>query len=143
MTAKDHGVVLRHGDGPWQVTFDPVWGGPDGPVVFAGLTSWTDHESDGIKYYSGIAVCRKTFDCSERAIGKVSCLDLGQVEDMARVTLNGRDLGVVWSAPYRVNIPAEVLKRGNNELEIEVVNTWHNRLVGDMQPGNQGVRELA
>jgi hypothetical protein len=69
-------------------------------------------------------------------------LDLGKVEDMARVTLNGKLLGTVWSAPYRVAIPAGLLKKRDNLLKIEVVNTWHNRLVGDTKPKDKGARKL-
>ena len=61
---------------------------------------------------------------------------------MARVTLNGKLLGTVWSAPYRMNLPAGLLKKADNLLKIEVVNTWHNRLVGDTKPKDKGARKL-
>ncbi len=69
-------------------------------------------------------------------------LDLGKVEDMAQVTLNDKPLGTVWSAPYRVTIPAGLLKKSDNLLKIEVVNTWHNRLGGDTQPKDKDARKL-
>jgi rhodanese-related sulfurtransferase len=126
--------------GPWQVRFDPTWGGPEQPVPFAGLTDWSQHSEPGVKYYSGIATYETHFDVP--SIDSALSLDLGQVADMARVTLNDQDLGVVWSHPYRVNIPAGLLRERGNELKIEVVNTWHNRLVGDQQSDNKDVRLL-
>lgn len=129
-------------DGTWQVTFDPTWGGPDQPVPFAKLTDWTTHEHSGIKYYSGIAVYETGFDCNPVSLNSETLLDLGNVEDMARITLNGKTLGTVWSAPYTVIIPADLLKETNNQLKIEVVNTWHNRLVGDTQPADRDARNL-
>ena len=72
-------------------------------------------------------------------------LELGKVNDLAQVKLNGLDLGTIWCAPWRVKIPAGVLKRKGNELEIKVVNNWCNRMIGDelepddfeSEPGNQ------
>ena len=129
-------------NGAWQVKFDPTWGGPEQPVPFAKLSDWTTHELSGIKYYSGIAVYEKRFDSQVAQLGSDTFFDLGKVEDMARVTLNGQRLGTVWSAPYRVAIPAGLLKKSGNLLEIEVVNTWHNRLLGDQQPKDKDVRKL-
>jgi hypothetical protein len=117
--------------GPWTVAFDPKWGGPK-RATFERLEDWTKRPEEGIKYYSGTAVYRKTFDLAELPSlpKKGVFLDLGTVDYLARVRLNGRDLGVIWTAPWRVDISG-VLKEKGNELEIEVVNTWLNRLVGD------------
>jgi hypothetical protein len=118
--------------GPWTVTFDPKWGGPEKPVTFNALSDWTDQSDPGIKYYSGTATYRKTFDLPASDLRPPSslCLDLGIVNNVARVRLNGHDLGIVWCAPWRVEI-TKALKPGSNELEIEVVNLWPNRLIGD------------
>ena len=113
--------------GAWEVTFDPTWGGPEQAVTFESLTDWTHHAEAGIKYYSGTAVYRKTFDAPIPATE----LDLGDFSHLARVRLNGQDLGVVWCAPYRVVIPTGLLKRAGNALEIEITNVWANRLIGD------------
>jgi len=140
--------------GPWEVVFDPKWGGPvkkevssqksevsrNGGVSFDKLISWTERPEEGIKYYSGTAVYRKAFDLPKSAIGNRQSeifLSLGVVHELARVRLNGKDLGVVWCAPWRVDISSAV-KEGTNELEIEVVNLWANRLIGDAAlPENQ------
>jgi len=118
--------------GPWQVQFDPKWGAPE-KVTFDKLTSWTQHSESGIKFYSGKATYRTTFAFEEK-IGrrKEYWLDLGKVEDVgiARVRLNGQDLGILWTKPFRVDI-SDVLKPGRNLLEVDVINSWRNRLVGD------------
>ena len=88
--------------GSWEVAFDPKWGGPE-KVTFDTLQDWTNRPEQGIKFYSGIATYRKTFNLVSRPKGK-TYLDLGLVHDMARVRLNGKDLGVVWCAPWRVEV---------------------------------------
>ncbi|MDR3268499.1 MAG: glycosyl hydrolase [Tannerella sp.] len=122
---------------PWTVSFDPKWGGP-ASVVFEQLTDWSQHADTGIKYYSGTAVYRQTFDLPDRK-DKTLLLDLGKVKNMARVRLNGKDLGVVWTAPWQVNITDAAMEKGN-QLEIEVVNLWANRLIGDEQLPDDGIR---
>jgi hypothetical protein len=112
--------------GPWEVSFDPRWGGP-GTVLFKDLEDWIGRTEQGIKYYSGTATYRKVFDAPR---GAVTHLDLGTVKNLAHVRLNGEDLGIIWTAPWRVKIGKALLARGNH-LEIEIVNLWPNRLIGD------------
>jgi len=124
--------------GPWEVTFDTRRGGPARPVSFDALTDWTQNQEPRIKFYSGKAVYRTTFELDGDPAGRSLALELGQVQDVgiARVTLNGTDLGVVWRPPFRVEINGAV-KRGENRLEIAVVNSWRNRLIGDRElPGD-------
>ena len=116
--------------GPWSVSFDPRWGGPSSPITFPTLTDWTLHADPGIRYYSGTAVYRKTFDVpSNCPTGSPVTIDLGDLRDVAHVTLNGQPLGVAWTPPYAVTAPS--LKATGNVLEIAVVNLWANRLIGD------------
>lgn len=122
--------------GEWTVQFDSKWGGPEKPVTFKELEDWTKRPEPGIKYFSGTATYRKTFDLTDRefAHARVSpTLDLGVVHDVAQVWLNGRDLGVVWCAPWRVAIPRDLLRPSGNELRIDLTNVWANRLIGDEQ----------
>lgn len=126
-------------EGAWEVSFDPKWGGP-AKVTFDKLQDWTKHADRGIKYYSGIATYKKSFDASGVS-GKKVYLDLGTVHDMARVKLNVKDLGVVWCAPWRVDI-TDVVKATGNVLEIEVANRWSNRLLGDQQAPDKNARTL-
>ena len=118
--------------GPWDVSFNPAWGGPKKPVRFDALTSWADHNDSGIKHYSGKAVYRTNFSLADGLSGKPLALELGDVKDVgiARVTLNGIDLGVVWRPPFRADI-SKAVKPGDNKLEVMVVNSWRNRLIGD------------
>ncbi|MDR1339196.1 MAG: glycosyl hydrolase, partial [Prevotellaceae bacterium] len=120
---------LKTLDAPWTVSFDPKWGGPES-VVFESLSDWTLHPSEGIKYYSGTAFYRQTFDMPGYEKGNTLYLNLGKVKNIARVRLNGKDLGTVWTAPWQVDISKAVKPKGN-ELEIEVVNLWANRQIGD------------
>ncbi|PTY00109.1 glycosyl hydrolase [Opitutus sp. ER46] len=124
--------VAQEVSGPWRVQFDRAWGGP-AEVEFAALTDWTQRPEEGIRFYSGLATYRKrlAFD-RELAPGERLFLDLGVVKSIAQVRLNGVELGVVWTAPWRVEITA-ALRRGENELEIDVANLWPNRLIGDAQ----------
>lgn len=125
--------TLKTLSGPWEVTFDPKWGGPK-KIQFDKLVDWSKHPEKSVKYYSGTAAYRQQFDMP--ATGNASpklFIDLGQVYNLARVTLNGKSIGVVWCAPWRLELPAALLQKQDNELTIEVVNTWVNRLIGDEQ----------
>ncbi len=113
--------------GPWTVAFDPKWGGPKS-AKFDKLTSWTSSSEPGIRYYSGTATYRTTFDCP--AGGGRLALDLGTVDNIAEVRLNGKNLGVAWAPPFRVEITKAVQSKGNS-LEVDVVNTWYNRVILD------------
>jgi hypothetical protein len=117
--------------GPWTVKFDPKWGGPES-VVFEKLQDWTQRPEPGIKYYSGKATYYKTFDLPSAAQGVKErlYLDLKRVRNVAHVRLNGKDLGLVWTAPWQVDI-TQAVKPTGNKLEIDVVNLWPNRLIGD------------
>jgi hypothetical protein len=125
--------------GPWDVSFDPKWGGPK-KITLENLNDWSRRPETGIKYYSGTAIYRKTFDLPEStaALSKAPSararvwLDLGIVKNIARVRLNGNDLGVVWCEPWRVDVTT-ALKPNGNVLEIQVANLWPNRLIGDEQ----------
>jgi hypothetical protein len=125
--------------GAWEVAFDPQWGGPE-KITFDVLQDWTARPEAGIKYYSGIATYQKSCNLAQLPEGAM-VLDLGVVHDMARVRLNGRDLGVVWCAPWQVDVTTAI-RSGTNQLEIEVVNRWANRLIGDRQPADAGVRTV-
>lgn len=127
-------------EGSWSVFFDPKWGGP-GTVHFQDLIDWTSHTDPGIKYYSGSAIYRKTFDfpAAEHMNQQPLLLDLGEFQHIARVVLNGKELGVVWTKPFQIDITG-ILKPVNNSLEIELVNTWPNRLIGDEHLQDDGVK---
>jgi hypothetical protein len=114
--------------GPWTVRFDPRWGGPE-TVEFAALEDWSRRPEDGIRHYSGKATYVKEFDLPPTATDRCF-LELGVVKNIAEVRLNGKSLGIVWTAPWRVELTS-ALKPGGNRIEVDVVNLWTNRLVGD------------
>ena len=117
--------------GPWQVRFPFGWGAPT-RVDFPELISWTDHEHDGIKYFSGVAEYHNTFNLPNAPRSELPqvMLDLGRVSKAARVWLNGREAGTLWHAPYAIDL-SKFVRPGENYLMIEVANVWNNQLVGN------------
>ncbi|MCP4313388.1 MAG: hypothetical protein GY790_19190 [Bacteroidetes bacterium] len=124
--------TLKTIEGEWEVQFDPEWGGPEERVKFTSLVDWTDRPEEGIKYYSGTATYYKSFDFPGLPSGTPLYLDLGRFDNVAEVRLNGQNLGVVWCAPWHVEI-TDVIKAGGNQLEIDIISVWANRLIGDEQ----------
>ncbi|HEY1462895.1 MAG TPA: glycoside hydrolase, partial [Terriglobales bacterium] len=124
-------------NGPWNVSFQPGRGAP-GSITMDQLSDWSQSSDPGVKYFSGIGTYTTTLQISSQWLNLKKnahlWLDLGDVKNLAVVTVNGKDLGETWHAPYRVDITS-ALKPGKNELSIKVVNAWVNRLIGDEQPG--------
>jgi hypothetical protein len=128
----DHVPSAQFIDGAWNVEFDPAWGAPE-KVVFPELVSWTDHENIGVKYYSGKGVYSKEISVPDdwRSEGRRIYLDLGDIGEVAEVYINGQSAGIVWKLPYRTDI-TKLVKSGENDLKVEIMNLWINRLTGDM-----------
>lgn len=137
--------------GSWEVSFDTAWGGP-AAVIFDQLQDWTTRPESGIRYYSGKAVYRKQFHfarqnpAKERGLpakqsGNIQryFLELGDVKNLAVVTLNDHTLDTVWTAPWRVEITPYL--KPNNKLEVTVINLWGNRLIGDEQVPEEGTQK--
>jgi hypothetical protein len=119
-------------DGAWQVNFPPQRGAP-AQIILPGLISLHKHSDRGVKYFSGTAVYKKTFSIANKLAGsKRWLLDLGRVEVIAEVNVNGKDFGTLWTRPYQVDV-TDSLRKGLNKLEVRVTNLWPNRLIGDEQ----------
>jgi hypothetical protein len=120
-------------DGPWEVAFPPHQGAP-ARTTFDHLASWSEQEDPGVKFFSGTATYTKTFSIPSEILARDRGLyiDLGKVEVMAQVTLNGKDLGILWKPPFLADITKEA-RPGTNLLEVQVVNLWINRMIGDEQ----------
>ncbi len=119
--------------GPWHLSFPPNLGAPSS-VSLNKLTSWTEQDDPGVRYFSGSAIYGTTFNIlpQMRATGRALILDLGRVKNFALVRVNGKTLPVLWKAPFRVNVSG-LVKPGVNTLSIRVTNLWPNRLIGDEQ----------
>jgi hypothetical protein len=127
-------ALLSAVTGAWDVAFQAGRGAPD-KAGFEALSSWSDKTDPGIKYFSGTAVYTKTIQMPANGFksGAAIWLDLGDVKNIAEVSVNGQPLGILWKAPFRVDATS-ALKAGANQLEIKVTNLWVNRLIGDKQP---------
>jgi len=117
--------------GPWELSFPPHWGAPD-RINVDQLISWSDHPNDGVKYFSGTATYHKTLSVRAEMLGpnRHLYLDLGEVKVIAEVTLNGKNLGILWKQPFCLEI-TNAAKAGDNAIEIKVTNLWPNRMIGD------------
>jgi hypothetical protein len=120
---------LKEIQGPWEIRFtDPF--DVSFFTHFEKPEDWSKSTDERIKYFSGTGIYKTEVDLEESEIGQDIWLNLGDVRAIAGVRINGRDAGAVWTPPWRLNV-SELLKAGNNTLEIEVANTWLNRLKGD------------
>jgi len=122
-------------EGPWAVHFQPGRGAPDG-VTLDKLISWSESSDTGVKYFAGTGTYTNSVQAPAEwfQTGGRLWLDLGNVKNLAEVSINGKPLGIVWKAPFRVDA-TDPLRPGANALEIRVTNLWVNRLIGDQQPG--------
>jgi hypothetical protein len=126
--------------GAWNVNFPAGWGAPEN-VTFPKLIAWDKHENEGVRHFSGTATYKKSFNVSSKMIGKENrlYLDLGQVDIIADVKLNGKKVAILWKPPFIADI-TDFVKEGENKLEIEVVNQWANRLIGDEKYSDDATR---
>ncbi len=116
--------------GDWKIDFPKGWGAPENKTI-SKLVSWTEFNEPGIKYFSGTAECSKMFVLSEADLkDKKLYLDLGNVQELAEIIINGKSLGVSWTPPFRKDITSFV-HSGENKLVVRVTNLWVNRLIGD------------
>jgi hypothetical protein len=131
--ARVPGPVVARITGPWQIAFQPGRGAP-AKITQDHLQSWSGSKIPGVKYFSGTATYSTTVTLPRIAPGTHLLLDLGAVRELARVSLNGKPLGIVWTPPFTLDMTAAA-KPGRNLLRIAVTNLWVNRLIGDAQPG--------
>jgi hypothetical protein len=129
--------------GPWDIQFPPDLGAP-AHARFQTLYSWTDSADAGVKYFSGTATYERTLPVARGWLKKGAhiVLDLGKVKNVAEVLVNGHSAGVVWKAPFRLDV-TKGLHAGENRLQIKVTNLWPNRLIGDRQPGARKIAYAA
>ena len=122
-------------NGPWRIAFQPDRGAP-AQITQTALQSWSASKIPGVRYFSGTGSYTTNFDLPKTALGEHLWLDLGDVRELASVSLNGKDLGIVWTPPFRLDITGAA-RPGRNVLTVRVTNLWVNRLIGDAQAGAQ------
>lgn len=115
--------------GDWTVTFSEKMGGP-GTVVFPELIDWTVHQDERIKYYSGTGVYHHGLSVESVQSSSQYLLHFDKLGSIARVVLNGKEVGTVWCSPWEIDV-TDALRSGENELEIYVANSLMNRMIGD------------
>jgi hypothetical protein len=125
--------------GPWKVAFQPGRGAPDS-ITLDQLSDWSQNKDPGVKYFSGIGTYTKTVWASPDWFknGSRLWIDLGEVKNLAVVSVNGTELGQTWHIPYRLDATS-ALKPGANQISVKVVNAWVNRMIGDEQPGAEKI----
>ena len=123
-------------NGPWTVSFEGL-DAPAGTRSWKVLRSLTESDEANVMYFSGTATYKNSFTLGKKNLPAALCIDLGQVGQMADVYINGEHVDFLWKAPYVVKYEGK-LKPGRNTIEVKVVNTWVNRLIGDAQPGAKG-----
>ncbi len=124
-------TTLAAVEGAWSVAFPPKFGAPE-KIELAKLESWISNADAGVKYFSGTGSYTKALQAPQTWFVKGSrlVLDLGNVGDIAEVSVNGANLGILWKPPYQIDVTG-ALKAGDNQLEIKVTNEWINRIAGD------------
>jgi len=122
--------LVKELTGSWELYFEDQQRGPKKTVVFNQLEDWTKRAEDSIRYYSGTVRYQKMFTHKPHSGSERIILETGEIRGMAKVKVNGKEIGGLWTAPWRIDI-SPALKPGENKLEIFVVNTWVNRLIGD------------
>ena len=127
-------TLLATVEGSWEVSFQAERGAP-AKITLDRLSSWSESADAGVKYFSGTGTYTKTIQVPADWVKSDArlWLDLGDVKNLAEVSVNGWPLGIVWKTPFRVEMTG-AMKPGANELEVKVTNLWVNRLIGDQQP---------
>jgi hypothetical protein len=135
MSGERERQLLATVDGPWKVTF-PIDPSAPAEVRFDQLVSWTGSADREVKYFSGTATYDRTLSIPEQWLrkGAREILDLGDVKDLAEVLVNGRSIGILWKAPFELDV-TDACRVGENRLQIKVTNLWVNRLIGAKQKG--------
>lgn len=114
----------------WRINFDKNGANNPFEIVADSLFDWSRSSDRDIKYFSGTAVYTNSFNWDKELPKEKVELNIGEVNNIATVKVNGIDCGTLWTAPFVLDI-SKAVKKGNNKIEIAVTNTWHNRLIGD------------
>ncbi len=143
LPTKEQRTLLGTLDGNWKLRFPADLGAPE-QVDLPQLAPWTQQAENGIRYFSGTGTYSHTFQVKKEWLktGQRIVLDLGRVNDMAAVYVNGERLGLLWKAPFEIDV-TDAIRIGDNQLEVRVTNQWTNRLLGDLEHPTQRVLDAS
>lgn len=113
----------------WDVTLTSMLGELHN-IRLDSIIDLSKHPDDEVKYFSGTANYVTYVELPHKKSDHRYILDIGDVREMARIKINNQYIGGIWTAPYTIDI-TDSIKKGKNKIEIDVVNTWVNRLIGD------------
>jgi hypothetical protein len=114
----------------WSLTFPAGWGAPS-RIQLEKLASWSESQEEGIRHFSGTATYSNAFEVPSQFPEHAHVhIELGEVRETARISLNGKEVGVLWKTPFSLDITSAILP-GTNTLSVQVTNLWPNRLIGD------------
>jgi len=127
----------------WDVVFEQK-GGEKAVETFSVLNDWSTNSDPVVKYFSGTANYKSSFELPAGALSGAEevRLDLGTVNVMAELIINGHNTGLLWREPYLSADILDYLKEGNNTVELNVTNLWVNRMIGDRQRGEKPVTKV-
>jgi hypothetical protein len=137
----EHVVQTTTVAGPWKIKFQPLRSAPE-EIQLAELKPLNEHEMEGVRYFSGAATYVHSFEIPSLKTGEKIRIDLGDVNNMAEVSINGKLVATLWKAPFVSDITSHI-KSGTNVMEIKVINSWVNRLIGDAQPNAKKITYLS
>jgi hypothetical protein len=115
----------------WNVRFQENRGAPSS-AHFEKLISWPLHVDSGIKFFSGTAHYKKSFRLNSKQLKSTKriLIDLGEIKNVATITVNQKEVAIIWTPPFSSDI-TDYCNSGENVLEIAVTNLWPNRIIGD------------
>jgi hypothetical protein len=117
----------------WDVDFKPKM---DDPFIIMSFTlkDFSQCDEERLKFFAGTATYSRTVSLGKDDLtaGKRVSIDLGELNDIAELSVNGKKVAVLWYPPYKTDI-TDFLRKGDNLIEVAVTDNWANRLIGDEQ----------
>lgn len=114
-------------DTPWTLSFTETAPKVSRTWTLPHPQTWETLDDDSVRTTMGTGIYTTTIELSKTDAQKRWAIDLGDVRESARVYINGRFIGCAWAAPFILNTNG-TLRKGRNEIRIEVTNLPANRI---------------